>query len=74
MLHICRLYLLCIADYIVFVHRICSVCAKLENKGILDDMYCSQARLVKVVNGLVNMLGDSMFNYPIDRMVKMQGR
>ena len=22
---------------------------------------------------MVNMLGDSMFNYPIDRMVKMQG-
>ena len=32
-----------------------------------------KTRLEKVVLGTVNMLGDSMFNYPIDRMIKMQG-
>jgi len=30
-------------------------------------------RLEKVVYGMNQMLGDTMFNYPIDRMVKMQG-
>jgi len=30
-------------------------------------------RLEKVVYGMSQMLGDTMFNYPIDRMVKMQG-
>jgi len=30
-------------------------------------------RLEKVVYGMVQMLGDTMFNYPIDRMIKMQG-
>merc|ERR1712242_236988 len=25
------------------------------------------------VSGMVNMMGDAMFNYPIDRMVKLQG-
>ena len=28
---------------------------------------------VEVVTGTVQMLGDSMFNYPIDRMVKLHG-
>ena len=26
-----------------------------------------------VVSGMINMLGDASYNYPIDRMVKMQG-
>jgi len=30
-------------------------------------------RLEKVVYGMIQMLGDTMFNHPIDRMVKMQG-
>jgi len=32
-----------------------------------------EERLNKVVTGLINMFGDTMFNYPIDRMVKLQG-
>ena len=32
-----------------------------------------QKRLDSVVSGMVNMMGDAMFNYPIDRMVKLQG-
>ena len=32
-----------------------------------------EKRLEKVVYGMNQMLGDTMFNYPIDRMVKMQG-
>ena len=53
----------------------------LEVLAKIRDFYLSaltkekdmKARLEKVVSGIVNMLGDSMFNYPIDRMVKMQG-
>ena len=30
-------------------------------------------RLERVVYGMIQMLGDTMFNYPIDRMIKMQG-
>jgi len=30
-------------------------------------------RLERVITGIVNMLGDTMFNYPIDRMVKLHG-
>ena len=52
-----------------------------EVLGKIRDFYLSalttekdmKTRLEKVVLGTVNMLGDSMFNYPIDRMVKMQG-
>jgi len=32
-----------------------------------------EKRLESVVSGMINMLGDANFNYPIDRMVKMQG-
>jgi len=32
-----------------------------------------KVRLEKVVRGMINMFGDTMFNYPIDRMVKLQG-
>lgn len=32
-----------------------------------------EKRLEKVVTGMNQMLGDTMFNYPIDRMVKLQG-
>jgi len=41
--------------------------------GALTNEKDLEKRLDKVVSGMVNMLGDSMFNYPIDRMVKMQG-
>jgi len=32
-----------------------------------------EKRLEKVVSGMINMFGDATFNYPIDRMVKLQG-
>ena len=32
-----------------------------------------EKRLENVVSGMINMLGDANFNYPIDRMVKLQG-
>ena len=41
--------------------------------GALTTEKDLEKRLDKVVSGMVNMLGDSMFNYPIDRMIKMQG-
>ena len=49
--------------------------------GKVRDFYLSgmtreedlQKRLESVVSGVINMLGDTMFNYPIDRMVKLQG-
>lgn len=32
-----------------------------------------QKKLDSVTSGMVNMMGDALFNYPIDRMVKLQG-
>jgi len=40
--------------------------------GALTSETDLKVRLERTVIGMVNMFGDSMFNYPIDRMVKMQ--
>jgi len=40
--------------------------------GALTTETDLKVRLERMVIGMVNMLGDSMFNYPIDRMVKLQ--
>jgi len=41
--------------------------------GALTTEVDMKLRLERVINGVVNMLGDTMFNYPIDRMVKLHG-
>ena len=41
--------------------------------GALTKEEDMKKRLESVVYGMVNMMGDAMFNYPIDRMVKLQG-
>jgi len=41
--------------------------------GALTKEQDLKKRLESVVYGMVNMMGDAMFNYPIDRMVKLHG-
>jgi len=41
--------------------------------GALTKEQDLKKRLDSVVYGMINMMGDAMFNYPIDRMVKLQG-
>merc|ERR1719367_1091848 len=41
--------------------------------GALTKEEDLKKRLDSVVYGMINMMGDALFNYPIDRMVKLQG-